>query len=92
MPIKGLDDLTRKLEELQRVADALDGDIADVSFDPHDPQSIELAIQRMEAAVDEKAGNYRDNDMVEDIVISMKEQYRQAIIDRAVQARAEEED
>jgi len=92
MSLKGLDDLKRKLQELQKVADGLDGNIANVSFDPHDPQSIDLAIQRMEAAVDEKVGDYRGNNMVKDLALAIKERYRQAIIDRAAEARAGKED
>ncbi|WP_249976773.1 hypothetical protein [Vreelandella olivaria] len=91
MSLKGLDDLKRKLQELQKVADELDGNIANLSFEPHDPQSIDLAIQRMEAAVDEKVGDYRDNNMVEDLVLAIKERYRQAIIDRAAEARSGKE-
>lgn len=91
MPFKGLDDLSRQIEELRKMAEALDGDIAKVSFDPQDPQSIELAIQKMEVAVDEKVGNYRNNEMVEGIVADIKEQYRQAILDQAAEARTEGE-
>lgn len=92
MSLIGLDDLKRKLQELQKVAEELDGNITNVSFEPHDPQSIDLAIQRMEAAVDEKVGDYRGNNMVEDLVLAIKERYRQAIIDRAAEARAGKED
>jgi hypothetical protein len=90
--IKGLDDLSRKMKELERAVSALDGDIGIVSFDPHNPQSIELAIQRMETAIDERVGDYRNNDMVENIVSQTKEHYRQAILDRAAVARNEEGD
>lgn len=92
MSLIGLDDLKRKLQELQKVAEELDGNITNVSFEPHDPQSIDLAIQRMEAAVDEKVGDYRGNNMVEDLALAIKERYRQAIIDRAAEARAGKED
>ncbi|MEL7614530.1 hypothetical protein AAGW18_18675 [Vreelandella titanicae] len=92
MSLIGLDDLKRKLQELQKVAEELDGNITNVSFEPHDPQSIDLAIQRMESAVDEKVGDYRGNNMVEDLVLAIKERYRQAIIDRAAEARAGKED
>lgn len=91
MAIKGLDNFTRRITELQRATKALDGDIASVNFDPHDPQSIELAIQKMEAAVDEKVGDYRDNEMVAGVVSDIKDQYRQAILERAAEARIEGE-
>ena len=89
MGIKGLDELMRKMRELERATAALDGDITSVGFDPHDPQSIELAIQKMEAAIDERVGDYSRNDMVQNLVAEMKGRYRQALLDRAAAARLE---
>ena len=88
MAMKGLDELQRKTKELSRAIAALDGDITSVGFDPGDPQSIELAIQKMEAAIDERVADYSRNDMVQGIVIELKERYRQAILDRAAKGRA----
>ena len=88
--IKGLKDLARKMAHLQKATSALDGDITSVRFDPHDPQSIELAIQRMEAAIDERIGSHGRDDMIDGIVGEMKERYRLAIIERAAAARAED--
>lgn len=87
--IKGLDGLVRKMKELEKATAALDGEITSVGFDPHDPQSIELAIRQMEAAIDERVGDYSKNDMVQGIVIEMKERYRQAILERAATGRME---
>ena len=90
--IKGLDELSRRIKELEKAISALDGDIGSVSFDPHDPQSIELAIQKMEAAIDERVGDHRNNDMISGIVTEMKERYREAILERAAAARSEQDD
>ena len=89
MALKGLDKLVKKMDQLEKAAAALDGDIASVNFDPDDPQSIELAIQKMECAIDERVGDYSNNDMVEKLVGEMKERYRQAILERAAEARSE---
>lgn len=86
---KGLDELARNMKELERAIAALDGDITTVGFDPHDPQSIELAIQKMEAAVDERVGSYSRNEMVKKVVTEVKERYRRSILDRAAQGRME---
>lgn len=91
MAIKGLDELVRKMKELERVAADLDGDITSVTFNPHDPQSIDIAIQNMESAIDARVGDYRNNEMIDGIVSEMKEQYRQAILERAAQERSEED-
>jgi hypothetical protein len=90
--IKGLDELSRKMKELEMAIAALDGEIGSVNFDPNDPQSIEVAIQKMEQAVDERVGDYSRNDMIEGIVSEVKERYRQVILERASEARNEQED
>ena len=43
--IKGLDKLQRQMDEAQKVLETLEGDLCTVSFDSHDPGSIEAAIQ-----------------------------------------------
>lgn len=92
MAFKGLNELTRKMDELQKATAALDGDITSVNFDPHDPQSIEIAVQQMEAAIDERVGDYSRNDLVQNLVTQIKEQYRQRILEKAASARAGEGD
>jgi tRNA threonylcarbamoyladenosine modification (KEOPS) complex Cgi121 subunit len=89
MAMKGLDNLVRQMKEMEKAISALDGDIASVSFDPNDPQSIELAIQQVEAAIDEKVGNYGKNEMITGIINELKERYRQEILDRAASGRIE---
>lgn len=90
MKISGLDDLAKRMKELEKAISALDGEIGSVSFDPHDPQSIDIAIQKMESAIDERVGHYRNNDMVDGIINTAKEHYRQAILERAAAARNSE--
>jgi hypothetical protein len=87
MAIKGLDELVRKMKELEKAAAALDGDLANISFDPQDPQSIDLAIQQVETAIDDRVGDYQNNDMVQNIVEQLKQQARNAILERAASAR-----
>ena len=89
MAIAGLDKFMQKIKEVERATAALDGEIASISFDPNDPQSIELAIQAMETEIDQRVAEYRNNDMVEEIVVELKESCRQAILDRADSGRAE---
>ena len=90
--IKGLDELSRRIKELERAVSALDGEISVVSFDPNDPQSIEVAIQKMETAIDDRIGGAGNNDIVQGIATQMKERYRQVIFKRASEARHEQED
>ena len=89
MKIKGLDELKRKMKELETAMSALDGEIGKVSFDPNDPQSIEIAIHKMEAAIDERVGHYPNNDLIADVISKTKERYREAILGRAAAARIE---
>ena len=92
MKVTGLDALSRKLKELERATARLDGDIAQLEFNPHDPQSIENAIQELNSKIDEKLVGYDRNDIVVRIAGSLKESGRRAIIERAATARLEGEE
>ena len=89
--ISGLDQLTQQLEQAQQAFAEIDGELGSVEFNPHDPASIEAAIQQVEAMIDAKVKPWADNPLVAKVVDGMKEQYRTAIIDRAAQARLENE-
>ena len=89
--ISGLDQLTRQLEQAQQAFAEIDGELGTVEFNPHDPASIEAAVQQAEAMIDAKVKPWADNALVAQMVDGMKEQYRTAIIDRAAQARLENE-
>jgi len=93
MPIKvtGLNTLARELEQASAAIGALEGPITEVRYDPEDPSSVEAAIAQAEAAIDLKIAPYRGNKMVEQLAASMKTQYRAQILDRAAQARMDEE-
>lgn len=89
--ISGLDKLSRDLEDAQKAISAIDGELGSISFDPHDPISIDAAIQEVERLIDERLGSYLSNPIVGPLAKSMKEQYRQGIIDKAAAARTGEE-
>jgi hypothetical protein len=88
--IEGLDKLSRNLEEAQKAIAEIDGELGSVSFDPHDPASIEVAIQEVERLIDERLGPYASNPIIEPIIGGMKEQYREGILDKAAAARIDE--
>lgn len=87
--ITGLDKLTRTLDDAQKAIAAIDGELGAVNFNPNDPGSIEAAIAQMEAMIDERLGDYASNPIVAPMMEGMKERYRDAIIERAAQARLE---
>jgi len=87
--ISGFDKLARQMDHLARFGEEVDGQITSVSFDPTDPASIEIAISKMEAAIDEKALPYEGNSMVANLVEQMKEDFRAQILERATAARLE---
>ena len=89
--IAGLDQLSRDLEDAQKAMSAMDGELGSVRFDPHDPASIEAAIQEVERLIDEQLGSYVSNPIVGPLVAGMKEQYRQGIINKAAEARTGED-
>jgi hypothetical protein len=90
--ITGLDKLSRDLEDAQKAMSEMDGELGSVSFDPHDPASIEAAIQEVERLIDERLGSYATNPIVGPLAEGMKEKYRQGIIDKAAAARSGEDD
>ena len=89
MNMTGLDSLTKTLNELEKALSDLDGEIAHLNFDAHDPQSIENAIQKFNAAVDGKIAGYSQNDMIAQVVEELKESGRTTILERAAAARLE---
>jgi len=82
MKITGLDKLQRELKELQAALQSLHGPIADLKFNPDDPDSIQEAINQMEQAVDEKAAAYSNNPLVSKVVNAVKAQFRQRILEK----------
>ena len=87
LKISGIEQLTRQLEEVQKAADALEGDLASVSFDPADPASSDDAIARMERVVDDRVSRWADNPMVADLATQTKATFRKAILDQAASSR-----
>lgn len=86
--INGLDKISRDLEDAQKALAEMDGELGTVSFNPHDPASIEAAIQDVERLIDARLGSYASNPIVGPLAEGMKEQYRQGILDKAAAARA----
>jgi hypothetical protein len=87
MKVTGFDQVARQFEELTAALKSLDGDLATVSFDPNQPESIDQAIRVMEETIDRKVAPYRNNQMVGGIVSELKAKYRAAIRERADEAR-----
>nr|WP_315384359.1 hypothetical protein [uncultured Sphingomonas sp.] len=87
--ITGIEQLTGKMDQLAKFAEEVDGEFATASFDPADPGSIEMAISDMEAAIDQKAFSYSNNDMVANLVVRIKASLREQILERAAAARLE---
>ena len=92
MKITGFDALASNMKELEEAVADLDGNIAHLTLDPHDAQSIEQAIQKLYAAIDDKVASYAHNEMVDNIAKELKEAGRKQILERAAAARLEGED
>ncbi|ODB44945.1 hypothetical protein BB427_00715 [Pseudoalteromonas sp. BMB] len=87
LKITGLDKLQKELKEITQALNQLDGDLGAVSFDPHDPMSIEAAIQSVNQIVDNRIESYTDNPFVGSLAEKMKNQYRESILQKAAEAR-----
>ncbi|UAJ10669.1 hypothetical protein [Polymorphobacter megasporae] len=85
--IRGLDKLDSDLKAAQRAFAELDGELGTANFDPENPESIEVAIASVEKMVDDRVRRYSENPFVVPMISEMKESYRQAILDKAAEAR-----
>lgn len=90
--MKGVGELSKIFKELEKFLSEIDGELGTVNFDPFDAASIEQAIIEMERMIDDKSMTYSRNQMIQDIAIETKTNYRQAIIDKAAEARVQKED
>lgn len=90
--IAGLEKLTKQLDQAQQALNELDGDLVTLNFNPNDPGSIEAAIQQLNTVIDAKIAPWVDNPLVSQVAEGMKEQYREAIIERAAAARLESDE
>ena len=79
--------LSRTIKEVEKAISELDGDIAQLTFNPDDPQSIDQAIQKVNAEIDRRIGIYDQNEVLVSIVEDIKENIRQEIIERAAATR-----
>lgn len=87
--ITGLDKLQRELSEAQLALSELDGELGRVNFNPHDPASIEAAIQSVNQMIDQRVGQYASNAIIGPLIDQTKEAYREGIIENAAAARLE---
>lgn len=87
--LSGLDQLQRTFERIKKTLAALDGAVGELSFDPHDPASIELAIQGMEQMVDERVGHHGLGPELVSLVENIKDKFREQILQEAAVARAQ---
>ena len=81
--IEGLEKVQQELGELADAVSALDGDLCDLRFDPHDGDSVRGAITQMEAAVDAKTARWRGNAAVRQIAQEAKQRFREEILREA---------
>jgi len=87
LKITGLDKLQKELKEAEHALSELDGELGVVNFDPHDPASIEAAIQSVNRMIDSRIEPHADNPIVGSLVEQIKESYRENILQRAAEAR-----
>jgi len=81
--ITGLDDLQNALQDAQQAAEDLNGEIAQLHFDPGDQESIERAIAQGKAAVDTRLGQYETNPFVSKMSEGLKQQIEDQVRQRA---------
>lgn len=90
--IEGIDKLQRDLKRAQDALAELDGDLGSVSFNPEDPASIDQAIAAMERIIDDRVAAYEDSKIIGSLAEEMKEQYRAMILEKAAEARLQDDE
>lgn len=90
--ITGLDKLQKKLKDVEQALNELDGELGVVNFDPHDPASIEAAIQSVNRMINSRIEPYTDNPTVGALADQMKESYRENILKKAAEARLQSDE
>ncbi len=83
--LSGLSEVTRNLEQLKK---ALDGEFANLQFDPHNSQDVVRAIRHMEQRVDIKLAPYSSSPEVREIAAGLKQEFRKALQQKAEEARS----
>lgn len=90
--IKGLDKLTKALDELQKLSAELDGDLGTIEFDARNTESVDQAIAKMDAMLGNKFESYSSNSVAVNMANSIKSSFRQMIEDKANKASVEATD
>ena len=75
------------LEQAQKAMSNIDGELGSVSYDPHNPESIDAAVQQVEKMIDDRIGSYANNIFIKPMIKQLKEHYRIGIIDKAASVR-----
>lgn len=85
--LDGLDKLSKDMQEAQDAFASLNGELGTVTFNAEDPESIEEAIRELELKIDERLDPYSSNPIVGPMIADLKETYRDAVLQRASEAR-----
>ena len=81
-----------QLKEAEQTLNEMDGELGVVNFDPHDPSSIEAAIQSVMRMIDRRIEPYAGNPIVGSLADQMKESYRENILQKAAEARLQSDE
>ncbi len=88
---KGFDQLQKQLQRAQEALKRVEGQLGTVQFDPNDPESIERAMRQIDSIIDERLGDYLNNPIIGPLSESMRETYKEAILEQAQANRLEGE-
>jgi predicted nucleotide-binding protein len=80
MKITGLDRLQKTLKQAEKASQELDGEFAQISFDPSDPSSVETAINDARLAVDNRLGTWYGNGIVDQMANAAKAHFEEYVL------------
>ncbi|WP_244808901.1 MULTISPECIES: hypothetical protein [Caballeronia] len=72
--------------EVAAALEALEGLVITVDFDSEDPDSVEAAIEKVEATIDATVAPYRGHPLIESAVADLKAECREGLYKQAERA------
>lgn len=85
--LSGFDDLQRQLQDAEKAAEGLKGELGQLQFDPTIEAEVNRAIAEMEKMVDQRFAPYQSNPFITPFIDASKQAFRRAILQKAAGAQ-----
>lgn len=87
MKVTGFEAIKKKTNQLAKFIEEIDGELASVSFDPANSETIEATLQQINDTIDETSKSYERNDWIQNLAARLKGHARSNLLEKAALAR-----